>query len=199
MARGPGTYSQAVALLKVILPLLALGLLSTLFLFSQSREPAMSIPFSDALRQGEIADQQLGAPSFAGTTNRGDMLTMTASRARPDGEGRIVADDLSARLILSDGSDIRLSSQTATLVDATNEAELRGGVTIESSTGYVLTTEGLVSSITETAARSLGPVQGYGPVGTLEAGQLNVVPTENGTDVQLRFTGGVKLIYEPPK
>ena len=199
MARGQGTYSRAVALLKILLPLLALGLLSTLFLFSRSREPAMSMPFADSLSQGETASQQLGAPSFAGTTRRGDMLTMTASRARPSGDGRIEADDLSARLILSGGSQIALASATATLIDETSEVELTGGVTIESSTGYTLTTEGLVSSMSDTSARSLGPVSGSGPAGTLEAGAMEITPTENGSDVQLRFTGGVKLVYDPRK
>lgn len=199
MARGDGTYSRIVAWLKVILPLVALGLLSTLFLFSKSREPGANMPFADAIRMGEIASEQLGAPSFAGTTQRGDMLTMTAARARPDGDGRIAADTLKAKLLLSDGSDIRLTSDTAVLTEAANEIELRGNVRVESSTGYVVTTSGIVSSITDTSARSLGPVQGSGPAGTLEAGAMEILPTENGEDVQLRFTGGVKLLYQPPK
>jgi lipopolysaccharide export system protein LptC len=183
----------------VVLPLFALALLSTLFLFSKSREPGTNLPFIDAIRQGDIAREQLGAPSFAGTTERGDMLTMTASRARPDGEGRIAAEDLRAKLILSDGSDVQLTSDQAMLVEAAKEIELSGNVRVTSSTGYVVTTPGLVSSIQQTSARSTGPVSGTGPAGTIEAGALEILPTENGEDVQLRFTGGVKLVYQPPQ
>ena len=199
MARGEGTYSRVVALLKVVLPIVALALLSTLFLFSRSREPSMSMPFSDALGAGEIASQQLGAPSFSGTTRRGDMLTMTAARAVPQGDGEIAADDLSARLILSDGSEIRLAAPIAVLREQSEDVKLTGGVQIDSSTGYVLTTEGLVASVSETSARTLGPVRGNGPLGTLEAGALEIAPGEGGEDVQLRFTGGVKLVYDPQK
>lgn len=199
MLRRDGLYSQVVTFLKVVLPLFALALLSTLFLFSKSREPGTNLPFIDAIRQGDIAREQLGAPSFAGTTERGDMLTMTASRARPDGEGRIAAEDLRAKLILSDGSDVQLTSDQAMLVEAAKEIELSGNVRVTSSTGYVVTTPGLVSSIQQTSARSTGPVSGTGPAGTIEAGALEILPTENGEDVQLRFTGGVKLVYQPPQ
>lgn len=199
MLRRDGLYSQVVTFLKVVLPLFALALLSTLFLFSKSREPGTNLPFIDAIRQGDIAREQLGAPSFAGTTERGDMLTMTATRARPDGEGRIAAEEFRAKLILSDGSDIQLTSDRAMLVEAAKEIELSGNVRVTSSTGYVMTTPGLVSSIQQTSARSTGPVSGTGPAGTIEAGALEILPTENGEDVQLRFTGGVKLVYQPPQ
>jgi lipopolysaccharide export system protein LptC len=197
--RGEGTYSKAVAFLKVVLPLFALALLSTLFLFARSREPGMAVPFADAIRNGEVAQERLNAPSFSGTTRRGDMLTMSAAHARPVGEGLIAAEALSAKLILSDGSQIQMRSDTALLTEAAREIALTGSVVIESSTGYVVTTEGLISSISETSARTTGPVQGSGPAGTIEAGALEIQTAENGEDVQLLFTGGVKLIYEPPR
>ena len=41
-------YSRMIAFLKVLLPLMALALLSTLFLLSQNTEPMASIPFAEA-------------------------------------------------------------------------------------------------------------------------------------------------------
>ncbi len=41
-------YSRMVALLKVSLPLIALGILSTLFLVSRAVDPPMTIPFADS-------------------------------------------------------------------------------------------------------------------------------------------------------
>lgn len=197
MARPGGVYSQFIAWLKILLPLAALAMLSTLFLLSRSREPTLSVPFADALEEGETARQQVGAPYYAGTTDRGDVLTMTARTARPDTEGVILADDLSARLQLQSGGEILLDSARATVTDGDRQTLLEGGVRIESSTGYVVTTDSLISGLDRIEAETLGPVQGDGPLGTLNAGKLRIVPTEDGTDVQLLFTDGVKLVYRP--
>ncbi len=197
MARAAGSYSRIVAWLKVLLPLVALALLSTLFLLSRSNEPALDVPFAEALGAGETARERIGAPFFSGTTARGDALTMTASAARPQGAGVIEADALSARLLLSDGSRIELRSDRATLEDESRSATLSGDVQITSSNGYVLSTDALWSSIERTEAQSLGPVTGSGPHGTLSAGRMRIEEAAGTGDVQFLFTGGVKLVYDP--
>lgn len=197
MSRNEGLYSRVIAWLKILLPLAALGLLSTLFLLSRSTEPLQDVPFVEALKRDAVR-QQVGTPYFAGTTDQGDVLTMTARTARPE-DGQIVADDLEARMRLSDGSEIRLDAAEATVREADKQAHLRGGVRIESSQGYVLTTEGLVSQYDTVAAESLGPVKGEGPVGRFEAGHLRIAPTGEDGAVQMMFSGGVKLVYQPPK
>lgn len=197
MARGGGLYSQVIAWLKILLPLAALALLSTMFLLSRPREPLQNAPFADAIGSG-TADEKVTAPYYAGTTERGDMLTMTARTARPQDGGSIVADKLEARMQLSDGSEIRLDAAEALLRDREHQAHLSGGVRIESSQGYVLTTEGLVSRLDKVAAESTGPVQGVGPLGNFEAGHLQILPADGDGAVQLLFSGGVKLVYQPP-
>jgi lipopolysaccharide export system protein LptC len=197
MVRGDGVYSRVIAWLKILLPLAALALLSTLFLLSRSREPLEALPFVEALQEG-AARQQMTAPYFAGTTTEGDVVTMTARSARPDGGGQILADDLEARLRLSDGSEITLDAATATLRDKDQQAHLSGGVQIQSSQGYSLTTDDVISRFDDISAESLGPVQGQGPVGTFEAGLLRIAPTGDDGAMQMVFSGGVKLIYRPP-
>jgi lipopolysaccharide export system protein LptC len=197
MVRGDGVYSRVIAWLKILLPLAALALLSTLFLLSRSREPLEALPFVEALQEG-AARQQMTAPYFAGTTTEGDVVTMTARSARPDGGGQILADDLEARLRLSDGSEITLDAATATLRDKDQQAHLSGGVQIQSSQGYSLTTDDVISRFDDISAESLGPVQGQGPVGTFEAGHLRIAPTGDDGAMQMVFSGGVKLIYRPP-
>lgn len=198
MARATGLYSRMIAWLKILLPLAALVLLSTLFLFSQSREPIETVPFSETIRDGDSGSEGVSAPYYAGMTDRGDMLTMTAARARPDGEGRILAEELEARMRMTDGSEILLDSATATVTEGDANAHLAGGVTIRSSAGYTLRTDALVSGIDRVEAESLGPVEGEGPTGTLNAGKMQIRPSGEGDDVQLLFTGGVKLVYRPP-
>lgn len=197
MARGEGLYSRVIAWLKIILPLAALAMLSTLFLLSRTREPLDSVPFVEALQQDGATSQQVTAPYFAGTTKSGDVLTMTARSVRPEGEGRIHADELAARVLLSDGSALTLGASMAILRDREQQANLSGGVRIESSQGYVVTTDGLLASLDEVWAESLGPVQGVGPVGDFEAGHMRIAATGAEGAVQMVFSGGVKLVYRP--
>ena len=53
----PNTYSTVVSWAKIILPLVALGLLSTLFLFSRTPDPNRAIPFA-AVDVEELAREQ---------------------------------------------------------------------------------------------------------------------------------------------
>ena len=46
MAMGGMTYSRMIAWLKILLPLAALVLLSTLFLFARPRNPIATLPFA---------------------------------------------------------------------------------------------------------------------------------------------------------
>ncbi|SNS40284.1 hypothetical protein [Antarctobacter heliothermus] len=198
MRRGDGLYSRVIAWLKILLPLAALAMLSTLFLLSRSSEPLQNVPFVEALQENTAAER-VSAPYFAGTTPRGDVLSVTAKTVRPQDDGRIRADQLEARMRLADGSEIRVDAVEADLNDADRQALMQGGVRIESSQGYVLTTEGLLSSLDRVEAESLGPVQGDGPVGRFEAGHLRITPAGDDGAVQLMFSGGVKLVYQPPE
>ncbi|WGW04393.1 LPS export ABC transporter periplasmic protein LptC [Tropicibacter oceani] len=197
MVRRIGLYSRVIAWLKILLPLAALVLLSTLFLLSRSTEQVLDMPFAEALRGEGIAREHVGAPYYAGTTESGDMLTMTATSAAPEGEGQIRAEDLAARLRKPDGSEILLNAAHATVRDSDQTALMEGGVRIESSSGYVLNTQTLNSAINRIEAESGGPVQGDGPLGTIEAGKMRIETSDEDGGVQLLFTEGVKLVYTP--
>ena len=59
-------------------------------------------------------------------------------------------------------------------------------------------TGALTSDLDSTRAETDGRVTGSGPLGDLEAGRLRVLPDGEGGQVQMFFTDGVKLIYQPP-
>lgn len=196
MARGGDTYSSVIAWLKILLPMVALGLLSTLFLLSRSTDRTAELPFSEG---GPAGEEQVAAPYYAGTTPRGDSVTARATRARPMGaaEGDLEAEQFSAIMDMADGSRITLESATATLNEAARSALLRGRVRITSSTGYVIETEAMRTAIDGIEAETLAPVSGSGPAGSFTAGKLRILPAAEGEDVQLLFTEGVNLIYDP--
>ena len=199
MARSYSRHSRMIAWLKIALPLVALGLLSTIFLLSRDSDPASRVPFSVVGIEGDVAQEQVRVPQFSGVTNTGAALRMTAQVARPSPEipGLIEAETLNAKIEMKDGSEIDLDAPAATLSDGDDRAELKGGVTIRSSTGYTLTTQSMLTSLSRIEAESRGRVEGAGPLGTLEAGRMQISTPEGSTDVHLLFTGGVKLIYLP--
>lgn len=194
-------YSRVVAWLKILLPLAALGLLSTLFLLSKNIDPTTTIPFTTIDLRERAASQQITAPEFAGATEQGDLISFKAVTARPDPEhaSRAFAQALDARIVLKSGSVITFKAQEGVVDEGSDRAELIGDVVINSSTGYTVKTDRLISGMRAIHAETPGSITGTGPPGVFSAGKMLISPAKSGEGVQMLFTGGVKLLYEPPE
>ena len=199
MAVSDNLYSQLVAWMKIILPLAALGILSTLFLISRTIDPSESIPIAQI--DLEQRAQELGAtnPSFAGITNEGDQIAFQSVRARPDPKDpeHLLATDVTARLDLTSGTVIDITSDKADMHQSELTATLDGNVHIETTTGYVLTTQTLWTRLDELYAETPGQVDGTGPPGDLTAGKMLLSTNPDTGQAELVFTQGVKLVYLP--
>ncbi|MEL7087874.1 MAG: hypothetical protein AAGL98_05440, partial [Planctomycetota bacterium] len=66
MAVYDNAYSRFVAWAKIILPLVALGLLSTMFLVSRDSDPAATIRIGEQEARGLAQEDGMSAPRFAG-------------------------------------------------------------------------------------------------------------------------------------
>ncbi|WP_037260027.1 LPS export ABC transporter periplasmic protein LptC [Roseivivax halodurans] len=199
MARSQGRYSRYVAMLKLALPLVALALLSTIFLFARDTDPAANLPVQTRADLAGRASEMVTDPSYSGITDSGAMLTLSARSARPDpeAEGRVRAEGLDAAMSFDDGSRIDLSAPDARLDDGEDRIDLQGGVTIRSSQGYTLSTDALSSAMSRIFAESEGPVEGTGPAGTLRAGRMTIEEQGAEGEVRMLFTDGVEMVYEP--
>jgi len=193
------TYSRVVAFLKVILPLAALAILSTLFLFARNVDPTSSIPFAQIDLEERARDQQITAPYIAGKNQRGDLIALTASTARPDPDNatRILVNKLDARIDLVSGQRVTFSSENGTIDNADQMAVLTGGVLILTSTGYSARTSTLTTSLSELLAETNKQIKATGPPGDFTAGAMRLSPDPQTGDPHLVFTNGVKLIYTP--
>ena len=107
------------------------------------------------------------------------------------------ASDVRATVGLTDGGDIVLRADSAELNEPDDAANLSGSVVVTSSTGYTVTTETLHSALSQVHIESAGPVYGEGPVGKFDAGKMRIDPVGDTGDVQMLFTEGVKLVYDP--
>ncbi|MBO6885121.1 MAG: hypothetical protein JJ869_16300 [Marivita sp.] len=190
-------YSRLIAWLKILLPLGALALLSTIFLYARGPDPIAVIP---VLTGGADPTQteQMGSPFYAGTTENGQGLTLAARQARfSDAENSgMIADDLRAVIDVSDGNRIVIDATVGQMEDG-DRLLLRDGVTLESSSGYTVRTDGLDAAVDRVAIESTSAVEADGPGLTLSAGKLRVEEIGDSADIQLLFTEGVKLVYIP--
>lgn len=197
MALADNRYSRFVQLAKVILPLLALGLLSTMFLFSRSVDIDGQIPISDLDIEQIAREQRLAAPTFSGVTSDGSTVSVRAETAKPDltDPRRMTAVNVMADIMTTNGTQIFVISDDAVYDGNSDMLDLMGRVRINTSTGYELKTDVLKADLEETGLIAPGEVTGFAPAGTLRAGSM-VMTSVDGSQV-LVFKGGVKLVYDP--
>jgi len=192
-------YTRTVSWLKVLFPLMALALLSTLFLLSRAIDPGEAIPFAEKEIQERLRDQQITAPFFTGSTAQGDELMFYADvLTTPEGKiGANKAENIRVTIKTAQGSTYRLQSGEAEIDLSRNTAQLTNDVIIMTSNGYRMTSDFMTSGLSSLSIESPGPVYGTTPEGVLEAGSMTVEQSENGGATQLFFTNRVKLIYKP--
>jgi len=200
MAAYDNTYSRVVAWLKIVLPLAALALMSTVFLVARTIDPAQTLPTAD-IDPSELAREgRLGAPRYSGVTEDGAAIAFTARSARPDiaeQTGISTGDGLEARLDLPSGTRIELSAGAGVIDTGEGTAAMSGGVAVQTSQGYRMQTDSVETLLDRTRLESGGAVAGQGPIGTLEAGAMELTATQGGESHVLVFKEGVKLVYEP--
>lgn len=191
-------YSRFVGIAKVALPLIALGILSTLFLLARTFDPERAIPYAEVYVDQLVREQRLTGPTFSTVTRDGAAISLSAEAVRPDiGETTTAtAEGIKARIDLPAGSSAALNAPRAQLDEAAELLEFAGGVYLDSSLGYEIGAERLYAALDRTDVWSVGPVQGRGPGGTLEAGGMRLTTTESG-DYVLVFNEGVRLVYDP--
>jgi lipopolysaccharide export system protein LptC len=191
-------YSRTIAFLKVLLPLTALAILATLFLLSRSEDTVATIPFAEDDVSSRTRDQQVTRPFFSGTTSKGEEILVTADSARPGNETKPGdADNLNARLKLAGGQLITLRSDSGTLSAGGDFVTFMGNVRIESSTGMVVLTEQMNTSLNGIQGHAPGLVNATGPLGDLTAGSMEFYAKSGDGDVHMLFKNGVKLVYDP--
>lgn len=199
MAAYDNVHSRVVFWLKIVLPLLALAILSTLFLFSRRIDTDQALPYAEVDVEDLARDQRLTAPEYSGVTLDGAALMIHAKTARPGIDtGAATADNLVASYEAPDGLRIGLSAVEGRIDEPAGRMTLTGNVEIVTSTGYRMTTPGLDSALDRTELHSNGAVRAEAPYGTIDAGNMVIRHEDAGVPgYVLVFSKGVKLIYEP--
>jgi lipopolysaccharide export system protein LptC len=192
---GGNTYSTAIAWTKVVLPLIAIGLLSTLFLFSRTPDPDAALPYVDADQL--VREQRLSRPRFAGTLEDGREVALvadTAAAAAGD-PNTILMTTIDGTVILSEEETANVTADAGDMNLASQIIELVGSVVAVTTAGYRLSTEQLFVTMGTLGLQSPGTIRLTGAGIDLEAGAMDMSGPQGETFVS--FTGGVRLLYQP--
>ena len=196
--RADNRHSRVIALARVTLPLAALVLLSTLFLFSDKVDPTQARLYSEVDVDALAAEPRLTKPEYSGMTRDGSALVVRAQVAKPDlaGGNGTTAERIVAKLEAPSGTVTDLSAESGRLDPGSALMELRDRVAMQTSQGYRMLSEYVEMATDQSRLVSPGPVQGEAPFGTLEAGSMEMTRDAGGHH-DLVFNGGVKLVYQP--
>ncbi|THH34705.1 hypothetical protein E4Z66_17190 [Aliishimia ponticola] len=192
-------YTRMVTFFKVALPLIALAILSTLFLLSSRIRPGDNIPFAETEIDERIRGQQVTGPFFSGVTSRGDRISFSATNVVTGEDRSQEAHDLNAQLDFSTGGSVTLEATRGKIELGNDMATLLGDILIDSTTGFRMVTNTVITSLTGIDVTAPGEVRATGPAGTLTAGQMRITSNETNGNVEILFSGGVMLVYEPGK
>jgi len=190
-------HSQLVGWAKILLPLCALGLLSTLFLFARSPSEPAEITLAEV--EAIAREQRVSAPEFSGLTNDGAVIVIAARSARPDplAPSIVTIDDIRLQMDNPDGTTLRVTSTNGAVDGSEQIARFTGLARLETSTGYQMETNGLTAELDTGLMTSDGLLEIRAPFGELSAGQVRFSWQGEGLGQQILFTGGVRLLYTP--
>lgn len=200
-ARPDNLHSRLVFWLKILLPLAALAILSTLFLISRGVRPEDAIPYGKGELEDRLRSPRLTEPDFAGVTADGAALSLKAAEVvlGPQ-DGAVPADgrDLTGLLETPDGVRTELAAKAARFDQEAGLMVLSGGVDLTSSSGYRISTPGLTVALDRTELTSQGAVTATGPAFDFEAGSMRLALADAGAGTYLLvFNGGVRMLYRP--
>lgn len=205
-------YTRLVRGLKIALPLLALALLSSLFLLPRETrfDGGMIADSADllALAQG----LEVTRPRISGATAAGEPFSVTAARAVPDAPDpeEVRLDTLRAEVVQAEGRTVRLAAAEGALRPKARTLSLSGGVAVDTSDGWRVRTARVEADLAAGTLTAPGPVRAEGPSGAIEAGRLVARRAEGaatddgdalgagGLGDYLRFDGGVRVRWTPP-
>jgi lipopolysaccharide export system protein LptC len=189
-------HSKLVAILKVTLPLIALALLSTLFIFSRKINPEDAIPYATVDVADRLRDPKMTGAAFSGVTQDGASLTIAANEAKPNAAGGAL-NLAQAALMTPDGVASEVAAAAVAVDQSAGLITLSKGAEFRNAAGYVVSAEGFNIATAKTFVESLGTVSGQAPSGQITA--QHMVLSQDGADgpYLLVFKGKVRLLYQP--
>jgi lipopolysaccharide export system protein LptC len=192
---GAARYSRFAGVMKLVLPLVALGLLA--IAIAWPRLYSEDDHFVPSFREVTAVDNDLHMinPRYSGTDTKDRPFTITAARAVQDTDTptRVRLDQIEAGLDLIEGGELRLKAAAGVYDADAAQLDLAGGISLYSDLGYELHAREAHVDLGAGTLVGAGPIHGQGPAGQLDADRLEVF--DRGA--RLLFTGEVRVQLVP--
>ena len=192
-------YSTLVTIFKVILPCLALIILSALFLLPDNRTKIQALNTIDKSTLNIVKKAGINKPSFRGTLASGSNLELYATEimTKNNDKNIIEINDISARLELTKKKGATASAKKGLVNISEQTAEMVGKVTVKGSNGILIETSDLKVFYAKSLVKTEGAVFMKGPFGTIKAGSAEFydMNQNSGAGYVLLFNKGVKMQY----
>ncbi len=196
MAGRRNPYSRMVVWLKILLPLIALVVLGTVFLFNSKDTYEIGFTFSradlDSLEKGSF----LKNPQINGVTTKGEPFHLLADEIKPldDSTNLIVITNMRTEFRFSSGAWAKVTASSALMDVAAQTVWFESGGQMETSDGNMAEVK------TMHLLMALGELQGTGIVADGPLGQIsaeNFRIESNGTENRvLWFENNVRMRYD---
>ncbi len=190
VSHGKG-YTRFVRMMRLFLPLVAVGLTGLVVSWSKIEDTFEAIPKESVIPQN-IGQNELVNPSFKSRDDKSQPYTVTAERAFQSAEDMdiVLLEMPKADITLTDGTWLAASAAKGVYRQNAESLILDGTVKLFHDKGYEMTTERMLINMKERKAVSDRAVYGQGPAGTIAATGFQAVSENNS----LIFTGPVKLV-----
>ena len=187
----PG-YSRFVGMMKLLLPLLGLGLVVTLVVWPNEFQKATGfhLAYVSSVADGGV-DLTMLRPRYLGTDSRNQPFVVTADSATQDpvDQRLITLVRLQADMSMTDGSWFTVMADNGIYHQQKQFLRLEGAINLFSDQGYEFNARSADVNLKSGKAVSSFPVDGQGPFGTIRADSLEIA--EFGE--KLLFLGNVKM------
>ena len=190
-------YSALVAWLKTLLPIVALGLLSTIFLFSGKVDVTQSLPYAEHNIAEIIREQRITRPYFTGIASNGTEIALSAAYASPQVENAHILEITDLSVVLRSTSDrmVQVTAGQGALDSTRQTAQISTDVHIAALPDFWVTTEALDMNFNQGFISAKGGFQGVTALGAITAGEMHLQMTAD--DQQIVFLNDVRLVYSP--
>lgn len=187
------SYGRAVGWLKILLPTLAVVLVSMIFIWPYLEEEGQRIiaaVISDAPVLPEL--MEVSQARYTGVGEDGQRYTLTAETVQQESMDAALVEFLEPRadISLSDGSWALVSAERGTFDRDAQVLELNSAVSLFHDLGYEFRTESATLDLLGGSAYGFDPISGQGPFGYVEADGFELL--DRGARV--RLTGNARVI-----
>jgi lipopolysaccharide export system protein LptC len=195
-------YSLLVAWLKIVLPLIALALLSSMFLISHRIDPGATLPAANTDLADRLREPRMTDPVFTGVAPDGAAVMVTADDMRPlpGSQTEGTAQMLTATMETVGGGVVTLAAPLGQLDSTAQTLALSGGATVVTDDGYSLSSPEMTGSLPLSELTATGGVSGASPFGTIRSDRMLITRNPAQPDSYIvDFIGAVRLLYQAPR